>query len=156
MELIIWRHAEAEEQAPGQDDAERALTAKGHKQARKVAAWLDRKLPSQCRILASPAKRTRQTADALDRKYKTSDELATMTTAERILAAVNWPDSKEPVLIVGHQPTLGHLVSLLLTGVEQDWTIRKGAVVWIARKDDDETAGNYLKAAIGPDLAGQG
>ena len=37
MELILWRHAEAEDGVP---DGERALTKKGRKQARAVAAWL--------------------------------------------------------------------------------------------------------------------
>ncbi|MGB6053615.1 MAG: histidine phosphatase family protein, partial [Burkholderiaceae bacterium] len=43
MELILWRHADAE---PGEPDLERALTAGGRRQAAKMAAWLDRKLPN--------------------------------------------------------------------------------------------------------------
>jgi phosphohistidine phosphatase len=149
MDLILWRHAEAE---PGTPDDARALTAKGKKQARQMADWLNRSLPHNCRIIASPARRTIQTADALRRKYKTSAALAPDSTAETILAATSWPDSREPVLIVGHQPTLGRLAALLLAGVEQDWVIRKASVVWIGRKTFEGSSHNYLKAAIGPDL----
>src|SRR5436190_21449722 len=38
MDLILWRHADAE---PGEPDIGRRLTAKGLKQAERVAAWLD-------------------------------------------------------------------------------------------------------------------
>lgn len=59
MDLILWRHAEAE---PGEPDLERALTAKGQRQARRMADWLGSQLPDSCRILASPALRCLQTA----------------------------------------------------------------------------------------------
>lgn len=155
MELILWRHAEAEAGSPGQPDETRALTAKGRRQAEKMAEWLDRILPDTCKILASPAVRTVQTVEALGRKFKTHEALATGSNAGAILQAVRWPDSREPVLIVGHQPTLGHLASLLIFGEERDWTIRKGSICWIVRKADDESEGNYLKAVLGPELTGK-
>lgn len=153
MELILWRHAEAEPGTPDLPDAERVLTTKGQKQATKMGEWLDRNLPSSCRILSSPAVRTVQTAQALGRKFKTHPALATDSTAEAILAAANWPDGREPVVIVGHQPTLGRVASLLIGGVQQDWTLRKGAICWIAQKADDEAESNYLKVVLPPDLA---
>ena len=72
MELILWRHAEAE---AGEPDDARALTGKGHKQALKMAEWLDRILPNGCKILVSPTMRTVQTAEALGRKFKILPEL---------------------------------------------------------------------------------
>lgn len=155
MELILWRHAEAEPPAPGQPDEMRTLTAKGHKQAARMAQWLDRHLPQGCKILSSPAVRTTQTVEALGRKFKTHHGLAPDVDPERILEAAHWPDSREPVLIVGHQPTLGQLASLLIAGTRQNWPLRKGAVCWIARKATDETQMNYLKAVLSPDLAGK-
>lgn len=149
MELILWRHAEAE---IGEQDDVRALTARGHKQAVKMAEWLDHNLPNSCKILVSPAMRTVQTAEALGRKFKIIDDLAPNSTIEKILAAAHWPDSREPVLIVGHQPTLGQVASLLISGLAQDWTIRKGNVLWIAKKEKDETAGNFIRAVMAPDL----
>ena len=60
MDLILWRHADAE---PGEPDLDRPLTAKGVRQAERMAAWLDGHLPDGCRILVSrrtrPADRTR-------------------------------------------------------------------------------------------------
>lgn len=149
MELILWRHAEAE---PGEPDEGRALTPKGHKQASKMAEWLDRNLPNTCKILVSPTKRTVQTAEALGRKFKIHPGLAPNATAEGILAVANWPEGREPVLIVGHQPTLGQVASLVLTGTVQDWTIRKSAALWIGQKDRGDTATNFLKAVMAPDL----
>lgn len=150
MELILWRHAHAE---PGEPDADRGLTAKGHQQAAKMAGWLDCTLPSSCRILVSPTARTRQTATALGRKFTLSAELGPGTTAKRILAAVHWPQGREPVLIVGHQPSLGQLAALLVAGTEQDWPIGKGCVWWIAQRIRAGLTQTYVRAVMAPELA---
>jgi phosphohistidine phosphatase len=149
MELILWRHAEAE---MGEPDEGRALTAKGHKQAWKMAEWLDHNLPNSCKILVSPATRTVQTAEALGRKFKIVEDLSPESTVEKILAATNWPDSREPVLVIGHQPTLGQLAATLVTGSPQDWTIRKGNVWWIVQRERGDISGNYVRAVMAPDL----
>lgn len=104
MDLVLWRHCEAE---PGEPDLGRRLTPKGQKQAERLAAWLDARLPDTARILVSPAERAQQTAVALQRKFRTIPELAPGANVAAVLAAANWPESREPVLIVGHQPTLG-------------------------------------------------
>ncbi len=70
MDLVLWRHAEAQELVEGGDDLARILTSRGEKQAARMASWLDRQLPESTRILVSPARRTEQTAIALGRKYK--------------------------------------------------------------------------------------
>ncbi len=152
MELILWRHAEAE---LGEPDEGRALTAKGHKQAWKMADWLDRNLPETCRILVSPATRTLQTAEALGRKFKVHPALAPGASPEQILAAANWPDSREPVLIVGHQPTLGLVAAQLIGQQQQEWSIRKGNVWWFAQRERGDITSTYLRAVIGPDLIGK-
>lgn len=149
MELILWRHAEAE---PGEPDADRVLTGKGQKQAAKMAEWLDSTLPNGCKILVSPTVRTRQTAAALGRKFKLSAELEPGTTATKILAAANWPQGREPVLIIGHQPSLGRLAALLVTGTEQDWPIRKGCVWWIAQRIRAGLTQTYVRAVMAPEL----
>ena len=152
MDLIIWRHAEAADAEAGEDDLERALTAKGQKQARRMAEWLTSQLPDSCRVLVSPAVRTRQTADALQRKYKIVPELAPGADTEDILLAANWPNAKEPVLVVGHQPTLGQVAALLLSGQPQDWQIKKGAAWWIVRRDPLDPYSVYLKAVLSPEM----
>lgn len=149
MELILWRHAEAE---LGEPDEGRTLTPKGRKQAARIAEWLDQNLPNSCKILVSPSTRTIQTAQALERKFKIHPGLAPDTTPELILHAANWPESREPVLIIGHQPTLGLVASLLVTGTQQEWTIRKGNVWWIAQKERGDISTTYLRAVMTPDL----
>ncbi|OGB27445.1 MAG: histidine phosphatase family protein [Burkholderiales bacterium RIFCSPLOWO2_02_FULL_57_36] len=152
MDLILWRHAEAE---PGDPDDERPLTAKGHKQAAKIAGWLDRNLPDRCKILVSPTKRTLQTAQALGRKFKVEPGLMPDATPETILALAKWPDAREPVLIVGHQPTLGQVAGLLIAGSIQDWTIKKSNAWWITQKENEEGSSNRVRAVITPDLITQ-
>jgi phosphohistidine phosphatase len=151
MDLILWRHAEAEPGAADQPDETRRLTSKGHKQAEKMGEWLDCHLPDHCKILSSPALRCVETVEALGRKFKTDAALATDASAERIIAAAGWPDRREPVLIVGHQPLLGQVAAIIIAGGKQDWTIRKGNVLWIAQKSD-ETSATYIRTVIGPDL----
>ena len=149
MDLILWRHCEAE---PGEPDLGRRLTSKGIKQAERMAAWLDAHLPDTCRILASPADRAQQTAAALGRKFRTLPELGPGAPVSQVLAAANWPDSREPVLVVGHQPTLGAVASFLLSGEEAYWSVRKGAVWWLSNRDKDRGAAVVLKVVLGPDF----
>lgn len=154
MELILWRHAEAEPGTPDKPDEARELTEKGRKQARKMAAWLNRRLPDDCRILSSPAVRTLQTVEALGRKFAIDRALAPSVGAESILRAAGWPDTDGTVVVVGHQPTLGHVVSLLMAGTQQEWHLRKGSICWIAIKEAEHGNTAYLKAVLGADLAG--
>ena len=149
MDIILWRHAEAEE---GEPDMERALTLKGQKQARRMGDWLASQLPDSCRILVSPALRTLQTAEALGRKFKLAAELAPGAEPEDILKAANWPNAKESVLIVGHQPTLGQLAALLQTGEVQDWDMRKASAWWFAQREPGDPNSVYLKAVMVHDL----
>jgi phosphohistidine phosphatase len=50
------------------------------------------------------------------------------------------------VLLVGHQPALGELASLLLTGREAPWTIRKGAVWWLRNRPSEASKDAELRA----------
>jgi phosphohistidine phosphatase len=152
MDLILWRHAEAFDAEPGEDDMERALTPKGQKQARRMAEWLTSQLPEGCRILVSPAKRTIQTVEPLKRKYKIVESLAPGADAEDVLDAANWPNAKEPVLVVGHQPTLGQVAAVLLSGQPQDWEMKKANAWWLVQRDPLDAYSLYLKAVMAPDL----
>jgi phosphohistidine phosphatase len=149
MDLILWRHCEAE---PGEPDLGRRLTSKGTKQAERMAEWLERHLPDSCRVLVSPADRAQQTAMALQRKSRTVPELGPGASVTAALAAANWPDSREPVMIIGHQPTLGMIASFLLSGEEAYWSVRKGAVWWLSNRVRDGGAAMVLKVVIGPDF----
>jgi phosphohistidine phosphatase len=153
MELLLWRHCEAE---PGEPDLGRALTGKGEKQARRMAAWLHAHLPDSARILASPARRSQQTAKALaelaPRKLKTVDALAPGASVDDVLRAVHWPDAKSVVVVVGHQPTFGWVASHLLSGAEADWPIKKGGIWWFSSRDRNGVGQVVLRAVLNPDL----
>ena len=149
MDLILWRHAEAE---PGEPDLGRRLTAKGIQQAERMAEWLDQHLPATTRILSSPADRAQQTAQALKRKFRVVPELAPGASVSAVLAATGWPDTREPVLVVGHQPTLGEVAALLIAGEEASWSVRKGAVWWLSNRFRNGESTVVLKVVVGPDF----
>lgn len=146
MDLILWRHADAEDGIP---DEGRKLTAKGEKQARRVARWLAPRLPEDARVLVSPAKRAQQTAKALTSDFETRPEVGTATAPAALLKAAGWPDRGGTVLVVGHQPVIGHTVAMLLTGDARDWSFKKGAIWWLSSRGQGEV---IVRAVIAPDL----
>jgi len=152
MDLILWRHAEADDWTEGCDDLQRSLTSRGEKQAKRMASWLDRQLPDGTRILTSPARRCEQTALALGRKYKLRDELAPEAPIEPMLAVAGWPNGRSVVLLVGHQPALGQLVSRLM-GLQQDsCVVRKGGLWWFRTRERDGDTQNVLVTVQTPEM----
>jgi len=149
MDLILWRHADAEDRTP---DSERQLTDKGIKQASRMAKWLRRHLPAHAQVLASPAARAQQTARALARDFKTVEALGTSASPRDVLTACRWSDDDRTVVVVGHQPTLGEVAALLLTGRPEQWSLKKGAIVWLTHHSRRADARAELYAAISPDL----
>ncbi|AKJ28102.1 phosphohistidine phosphatase SixA [Caldimonas brevitalea] len=158
MDLILWRHAEAQVlsssgKGGADDDLQRALTAKGERQAARVAHWLNRHLADSTRILVSPAVRAQQTAEALGRPFKTVAALAPGGTVQGLLEVARWPRGVEPVLVVGHQPTLGQVAAELLAGVDQSWAVKKAAVWWLRHRERDGAAQVTLQAVVSADFA---
>lgn len=149
MDLILWRHAEAAEGVP---DVARPLTARGGKQAEEVGKWLRARLPAQTRVLVSPARRALQTAEALTKEFEVLRELSPGAAPTAVLAAAGWPEHKGAVLIVGHQPTLGLVASMLIAGEPMPWSIKKGAVWWLSHRVRGERPQVVLRAVMSPDL----
>ena len=147
MELILWRHADAESGIP---DDERRLSAKGLKQAGRMGEWLQARLPKDTVILVSPARRAQETARALTKKFETRPEFGTTATPRAVLDLSGWPDGNGTVVVVGHQPTLGQAVALALIGNAAEWSVKKGAIWWLERRDRD--AETLVRAVISPDL----
>jgi len=135
MDLVLWRHAEAQEWTEGCDDMARSLTSRGEKQATRVANWLDRQLPEGTRILVSPARRGEQTVMALGRKYKLRPELAPGCSVAQLLEVAQWPAAKGTVLVVGHQPTLGQTIAELIGLSAAECAVKKGAVWWLRNRE---------------------
>jgi len=145
MELILWRHAEAEDGIP---DMARKLTAKGEKQAGKMAAFLRTRLPQDTRILASPSLRTQQTVSALTKHFNTEPGIGPGADPQAVLKAAGWPDGEGDVLVVGHQPYLGQIAALLMAESDTSFSIKKGAIWWFSNRNRE----TVLRLAIAPDL----
>ena len=133
-------------------DLERALTPRGEKQAARMAQWLDRQLPGSARILVSPARRCEQTAHALGRKFKICSELAPGATAAQLLELAQWPTGKSPVLVIGHQPTLGQAIAQLVGLQASDCALKKGALWWLRSRERDGQGQTLVLSVQSPEL----
>jgi phosphohistidine phosphatase len=142
MELILWRHADAEE---GADDMARRLTPKGEQQAAAMARWLRSHLPQHYTVIASPAVRAQQTAAALGAGIVTDPTLAPGASVSAITKAA--AKHKGVVLVVGHQPDLGRAAAQLLASARTEWQVDKGAIWWLTGE-----APVRIKAVIAPEL----
>jgi len=149
MDLILWRHAEAEE---GANDLARELTPKGEKQAARVAQWLLHRLPSRFLVVSSPAARAQQTAQALGVPVRTAKEIAPGAAVSAILKAAGWPDHKATVVLVGHQPDLGQAAAFLVCGAQGGAAIKKGGLWWLSDRSRDDGAQLVVRAVVSPDL----
>lgn len=149
MEIILWRHAEA---APGDPDSARPLTDEGRAQAALVARWLTPRLPRDLRLVVSPARRAQETARALGRSFETIEGLAPGSDATTMLRIAGWPDAGAPVMVVGHQPTLGELVSRLLDGRRAPADMGTGSVWWLRGRERKGRIEAVLLLAIEPEI----
>ncbi len=149
MDLLLWRHAEA---VDGEVDHARELTERGLKQAAQVARWLNDNRPKRLKVLVSPTVRTRQTAEAFTDQFEIISALGPERSVADLLAATGWPDASGACLVVGHQPALGQLASLLLSGTESAWTIKKGALWWFTNRVRHGETQTVLRTAIASDM----
>jgi phosphohistidine phosphatase len=149
MDLILWRHADA---AEGGRDLERKLTAKGRKQAVRVAEWLVARLPARYTVFSSPARRTRETADALAVRYKIIERLAPGAAPSDILEAAGWPTHKGAVVVIGHQPDLGRVAATLLAGTAADWSVKKGGLWWLTNREREGEKQVVVRAVLAPEF----
>ena len=152
MDLIVWRHADAEDASAPEADLARCLSARGIRQATRMAQWLDRKLPDNARVLVSPAMRCEQTVVPLGRKYKICPELAPGASPDDLLKLVQWPANKWPVVVVGHQPTLGQTINRLLGLDGLDIAMRKGSLWWLRSRERDGKIQTIVVTVQSPDL----
>ena len=150
MDLILWRHAEAED---GHDDLARQLTTKGQQQACSSGAWLAAQLPPHYRVWASAAARSQQTAAYLGRGLIIRPEINPETDVlvfPALLAAIG---DEQTVVITGHQPWLGAWCAYLLNGnwnAGFDWSVKKSGFWWFRYQNTHGLAHAKLVAAMTP------
>ncbi|HEX5130834.1 MAG TPA: histidine phosphatase family protein [Usitatibacter sp.] len=150
MELILWRHAEAEDPGPKGDFA-RDLTKKGRKQAERMAEWLRPRLEGEWRVIASPAARAIQTVTALGLDYEATPGIDPTKFADDLLREVGWPSAGNTIA-VGHNPTFGEVAARLMGGAQGEVAFRKGAIWWFATRERGGRLETVLKAMMAPDM----
>lgn len=160
MNLILWRHAEAIDLGipvtPGcKRDLDRALTERGKMQAENTAKWLKKNVKRKFRVITSPALRAMQTALAYTDHPEVIEDLNPLADTSHVLGAINWPQGSD-IIVVGHQPWIGRIASLLLAGNEQNWSIKKSGIWWLSHRirqqENDENAQTILRLVLPPDL----
>jgi phosphohistidine phosphatase len=119
-ELWLWRHAHADAAAVDTNDMDRTLSTLGKTQAEAAAKHLRAQGAGQARVLCSPAKRTKQTVESLQKqlpnvKVQVIDDVYE-ASAGQLLALINKHTDAEHLLLVGHNPGLESLVALLSSG----------------------------------------
>jgi phosphohistidine phosphatase len=155
-ELLIVRHGIAVEPGTvGIADAERPLTPKGVKRMRQVAEGLFKLDLKLDRIVTSPLPRARQTAEIVAEALDAVElvEVSNVLQAGTAAATIErWLRERreERLMIVGHNPSLSDLISLLVLGTTQPLLcdLKKGAVAALERSMPAQ--GPYQLAWIAP------
>ncbi len=119
-----------------ENDSKRQLTPKGKRQLRQAVAAMKTLGLRFDLILSSPYLRAKQTAEIvaeslkLKRRLKFSDELAPDGSPKNLVGQLNaLKPEPENVLLVGHEPYLSRLISLLTTGdMELAMDFKKGGL----------------------------
>jgi phosphohistidine phosphatase len=152
MMLYIMRHGLAEEPTLKGDDAARKLTEKGTEKIRKAAAGMRAAQLAFNLILTSPIVRAAQTAEIVATelrgpKPKTMPELSTGVSPANALEALGKQRLPESVLVVGHEPTLSRMASLMLTDSTESVGIRlkQGGIIALEFPDRVESAAAKLR-----------
>jgi phosphohistidine phosphatase len=158
MDVYFVRHAVAEQRDPSRwpDDVGRPLTEKGRAGFRSAARGLRRVVPSVDVVLASPYVRSWQTAEILSEEagWPAPEPCAALEPghpaedALKVLAG----RTLEAVALVGHEPHLSSLVSLLTVGRSGGlrMTFKKGAVALVVSDVDPAPGDGLLVWAMTP------
>jgi len=137
MNLFIIRHAHAVE---ADDDPKRPLSNRGRKQVGKLAAFLKPSGALATReVWHSPLARSLETAELLIKKLELQAKLAEVEGLEGdddpAAIATELKIRSQPLAIVGHDPQLSALTSLLVTGAAEPprFLLKKCAAVALER-----------------------
>jgi phosphohistidine phosphatase len=121
----------------------------------RPAAWQPGWTASCRRGRASSAARRRAVNKrrmALGRKFKLRDELVPEGDPLELLQVAQWPEGRAPVLVVGHQPTLGRVIARLLHLSEEECSVKKGAVWWLRYRQRGSSGQTVVVTVQTPEL----
>ncbi|MEP6484671.1 MAG: histidine phosphatase family protein [Rudaea sp.] len=151
-ELILLRHAHAENAAAGQSDNDRPLTPRGVAEAKAAATWLNTQTVLPARILCSPSVRARQTLElALGQVEATIEPRIYEATAGDLDALIDENSDAQRLMIVGHNPGFETLVALLATGQSGDFRgMPPAGIAWFELDGPAEPASGRLQAFWSP------
>ena len=137
--IYIVRHAIAEDVSHSGRDEDRALTAEGRKKMKRAARGLATIGVAPAMLLASPLVRAQQTAEIIvealpQLQIETCELLAPAVDERPLTKLLNGAHAGRDVMLVGHEPDLGELLSFWLTGSRGgvETRFKKGAVACIA------------------------
>lgn len=142
MNLYIIRHAIAEEEDASGEDSQRKLTDKGSKKMRQIAKGLRALSVEFDLILSSPYKRAAETAEIvgdvfkMKKKIEYTDNLIPMGNPDLLIAEINEKYSVDSLAVIGHEPYLTTLISLLTAKSSPvEITLKKGGVCLLSTDD---------------------
>ncbi len=153
MDIILWRHAQAHDDAL---DQARRLTDEGHQQAQRMATWLNQRLDAPYEVWTSEALRTQETAAYLNHAALPMRSLNPDARYQDILDLIRRRPRQSALVLVGHQPWLGHLCHCLLNRTDSSnllYPVSKGVMWWFKINTTEPQRYSSLKAMIPPDLA---
>jgi phosphohistidine phosphatase len=141
-ELYLLRHGIAVDPgSTGLSDDARPLTPKGIKRMREIARGLAALELELDRIITSPLPRSRETAEIVADALGALDRLETsnvLQTGSDAAAVERWlrDRAEARLMLVGHNPTLSELVSLLVVGGRMSpiCDLKKGGIAALARR----------------------
>ena len=133
VDLLIVRHAIAYEHDPLRwpDDAERPLTMEGEVSFRKAARGLAQLTDPPSVVLSSPFVRAWRTAEILNEEAgwpapEPFKALEANGDAQDVIDELNDVEGESPIALVGHEPMLSELISIMIGGANVE--MKKGAV----------------------------
>lgn len=149
MELFVVRHGIAAPRGTDVADADRPLTPKGSRRFEQAAEGLKAVKVSFDQLLTSPWRRAAQTAELLEPLLKgdrVDTELLTRAPGPKLLALF----VGERVAVVGHEPWMSSLVTMLTHGGEDGdhLALKKGGVAWL--EGEPRARGMVLRALLPP------
>lgn len=149
MKILLMRHAEAMDRNPKKfpDDQLRPITKTGQKRSEEAARALSKLEQRVDLVLSSPLTRTQQTANIMRKGLRLSkerlvltDHLAPLGDLDALVEQIRKMDPLSTLLLVGHEPELSELISILLSGDRTlQIAIKKGSICCLTA--DELTAG---------------